>query len=1798
MKQRHGASRLGGLLKRRLLPAILSLSMAVSLALPGGLFAAAAGGFETNLTNLHGLSGTWTAEDDGFHGASAGGDNFAIADDVVGADDLFIYEADITSDITNPDFNASLIYGLKNPSTPSERFYNFGVMPGSNQYIRFDQTNGAPLSGVQTGAIEEKDTYHVKIVRNSQTEFEFFIDDTLVYKTTHDNFEGGYVGMMTNDKGVWQNVKLTITGSTQGFVSNLTGWTAQSGTWTETPQGYASDCAGNCFLLSDKALSGDALFTYEVDMTPESNNNGLAFGVKDPQNPTARWYCFSVEGDNILIFNQTDGNPGDSLRIIPLTEEEKGMDTYHLKVVRKDASTFEYYLGERLVQTETYAAYEGGTFGLLSTGKAVFQNVSLTEEGTSIAGFTSNLSGWHGVSGTWNFTQDGYEGNCAGNQFAMSGKEIGDDVLFVYEADMTPKANASGIVFGVQNPDDPITRWYCFNVERTADGGSNTMLFDQTNGIPNVLRAEPLTEEEKAKDTYHMKVVREGETTFKFYLDDREVFVQDFAGFEGGYFGVMSTGNGIFNNVNFTETGKVAGEGFVTNLSGWRGVSGTWSETEDGFKGSGAGNVFAMSTKAVNSHDPFTFEADMELPLEETAGGITFGVKDPQNPSGKWFCINVDRGGPLSRIFAQTNGNPDFIQDFPLTDDEKVQTTFHLKVVREVEDGPVKFYLGDRLLLEKELTTFEGGYFGVMSCNSTVTFNHVYYTINGSDAAFSSNLTGWRGVNGTWTTEAGGFQGVSTGGNTWAIAEDFEIDGNTSFIFEGDMELKAGNHAGGLIFGVKDPDNPAGYPSQWYCIMAAKGDGNFMAFAHKDNSPQFIETAGLSDGDKATEIYHLRVEYLESKTANFYINGTLYKSISLPNFEGGYFGVMVSGPTTATFDNVNYYRATTPKLDGMELIGAEMDKPFDPAEHSYWAEVDHSVSSVKVKTDFDDTLYSVTVGEQQAAPGEEVSVNLADGLNTVRVVVRDPGSDLSDTYTINVTRQPDPDTLYHETARPQLHFTPYMYQMNDPNGLLYDDATGLYHLFFQCNRPFDTGVEGLSGTTSWGHAISKDMINWRELPLAITPDELGWAYSGSGVIDRYNTSGLFEEDPSDPDYTPPGSRIVLFYANVAGDTTHGYAKESMAYSTDGGQTFIKYEGNPVVKNPGNMYGAGLRDPKVFWYEDETMENGGIWVMVTVGELHIFTSHNLIDWKHCGRPEINGQVFDSECPDLYPLPVDGDPNNVKWVYTGGGIFYVIGHMEKTGEDTVMFVPETDKLYALNGIADQGPGNPAPETYATQTFHNEKLGRTISISWLRDPSGLWKDKNWNSAQSLPMEHSLHTVDGQVKLFSYPAEEVNSMRDEKILDLKDIQVDENSENVLKDIQATLCDMDATITLGTATQVGFKLRTGEAGGGQELVITYNREDGKLYVDKTKTGGGSYLGVYEPDLTLMEGDQINLRMILDQICFDVYGNYGEAAVAGLIYTEFENAGMEFFANGTATIDSLEIYSMKQMDRTTDFPDPVVPTELSDLELSNGTLAPAFDKDTLSYTATVANPVSSVKVMPTYTGDTAVTVNGKDVASGSYSEDIALDVGPNAITVAAGDKTYTITVTREEEEQPPVGEKPLLDGLELSEGALIPAFDKGTFSYTAAVGNEVEGVQVKAFFADGITAMLGEEALESGVYSEEIPLRVGENEIIVTLSLEGEESEYVIVVTREEEAVTEPEPTPGTDKPSIPGSDEDQVGGGDWDWPSGSGNDSTNGSGSGEKENPASGDSSMVAGALAVLALSAGAVVVLSRKKK
>ncbi|MBO4422912.1 MAG: GH32 C-terminal domain-containing protein, partial [Clostridia bacterium] len=781
--------------------------------------------------------------------------------------------------------------------------------------------------------------------------------------------------------------------------------------------------------------------------------------------------------------------------------------------------------------------------------------------------------------------------------------------------------------------------------------------------------------------------------------------------------------------------------------------------------------------------------------------------------------------------------------------------------------------------------------------------------------------TQFRGLTGEWRYDGDAFVGRSGGrGDTFAISDEI-IGADDLFIYEATVtsDTSDPDFNASLIFGLKNPNDPK---ERFYDFGIMTANSRYIRFDQTNGYPE----SGIDVGNMKTKknTYGLKIVRVSKENFEYYVDGELVLSRSHPDFEGGHIGMMTNDD--GRYENVKFTVTgkveKDPTLDGITMTGGELDSGFSPDDRAYWSYVPFETKSVYFSLSFDGDKYKAVINKTVCRAGADKKIALKQGNNEVKIAVTDRSNGVSSIYTVNVVREPDAETLYKEITRPQYHFTPYSYQMNDPNGLVYDSSTGEYHLFFQCNRPFDTGVEGLTGTTSWGHAVSKDLLHWEELPLAVMPDELGMAWSGSAVIDADNTSGLFDET------TPPGSRIVLFYASVGGDTQYGYAKESMAYSKDGGRTFIKYEGNPVVKNPNNRYGGGLRDPRVFRYVDETMDGGGIWVMVTVGELNIFTSHDLKNWKSCGRPVgADGKYFDSECPDLYPLPVDGDENNVKWVYTGGGIFYIIGHMEKTGADTVMFVPETERIYALNGIADQGAGNPAPETYATQTFSADPKGRRVSISWLRDPSLYFEDKHWNSAQSIPVEHSLKTVNGKIKLFSYPAEEVDAQRGDVLFSLEDSTVTPQSGNILDGVRSLCCDIVASIVPGDATELGFKVRAGKNAGGQELVVRYDRAAKKLYVDKMKSGGGSYLGVYEPDITEDADGRITLRIMLDRICFDVYGNGGEAAVAGLVYSDMKNDGMEFFTNGDCTIEYLTVYDMDTNGRQDAPPEDTADTE-------------------------------------------------------------------------------------------------------------------------------------------------------------------------------------------------------------------------------------------------------------------------------
>ncbi|MFJ8364288.1 GH32 C-terminal domain-containing protein [Streptomyces sp. NPDC093984] len=254
------------------------------------------------------------------------------------------------------------------------------------------------------------------------------------------------------------------------------------------------------------------------------------------------------------------------------------------------------------------------------------------------------------------------------------------------------------------------------------------------------------------------------------------------------------------------------------------------------------------------------------------------------------------------------------------------------------------------------------------------------------------------------------------------------------------------------------------------------------------------------------------------------------------------------------------------------------------------------------------------------------------------------------------------DTLYQEQYRPQFHFTPAQNWMNDPNGLIY--YKGQYHLFFQYNPEGNTW-----GNMSWGHAVSTDLVHWKQLPLAIPQDDQEMIFSGSVVLDKNNSTGFGTKA------NPP---MVAVYTSQQKAT--GKQEQALAYSTDGGTTWKKYSGNPVL----DIDSTNFRDPKVFWYAPTHS-----WLMAVAlsdqRKVSFYSSPDLKKWTHLsdfGPAGATGGVW--ECPDLFPLPVDGNPKKTKWVLVvgtqsiagGTGTQYFTGDFDGkkfTSDDPATYTP---------------------------------------------------------------------------------------------------------------------------------------------------------------------------------------------------------------------------------------------------------------------------------------------------------------------------------------------------------------------------------------------------------------------------------------------------------------------------------------------------------------------------------------------
>ncbi|WP_020473980.1 glycoside hydrolase family 32 protein [Zavarzinella formosa] len=347
------------------------------------------------------------------------------------------------------------------------------------------------------------------------------------------------------------------------------------------------------------------------------------------------------------------------------------------------------------------------------------------------------------------------------------------------------------------------------------------------------------------------------------------------------------------------------------------------------------------------------------------------------------------------------------------------------------------------------------------------------------------------------------------------------------------------------------------------------------------------------------------------------------------------------------------------------------------------------------------------------------------------------------------------DALYREPLRPQLHFSPRRGWTNDPNGMVFAD--GEYHLFFQHN-PYGWHW----GNMHWGHAVSKDLVRWEELPIALYPPKFDdMAFSGSAVVDKANTSGWKK-----------GDNELL----VAAFTSTGRG-ECIAYSNDRGRTWTEYEGNPVVKHAG-------RDPRLLW--DSVSKT---WIMAVYDEkdrkqwIVFHTSPDLKKWTEQSR--IDGFF---ECPDIFELPVDGDATKRKWVLTAANSDYMIGSF-----DGKSFTPETAKLKGHRGRG----------FYAAQTFSHDPKGRVVQMGWFQLAT---PGMSFNQAMTIPLELKLVGTKDGPRLSWTPVKELEQLRAKThSFGPMELKVGEDS---LKGIKGELLEVRAEIEPGEAAEVKFVVR------------------------------------------------------------------------------------------------------------------------------------------------------------------------------------------------------------------------------------------------------------------------------------------------------------------------------------------------------------------------------------------------------
>ncbi len=492
---------------------------------------------------------------------------------------------------------------------------------------------------------------------------------------------------------------------------------------------------------------------------------------------------------------------------------------------------------------------------------------------------------------------------------------------------------------------------------------------------------------------------------------------------------------------------------------------------------------------------------------------------------------------------------------------------------------------------------------------------------------------------------------------------------------------------------------------------------------------------------------------------------------------------------------------------------------------------------------------------------------------------------------VDVKTAPD-NSYYKEQYRNQLHFSPEANWMNDPNGMVFYE--GEYHLFYQY-YPDST----VWGPMHWGHAVSPDMVSWEHLPIALYPDSLGLIFSGSAVYDAENTSGFGEKGK--------GPLIAIFtHHDMAGEKaqTKTFQYQSIAYSNDKGRTWTKYADNPVVSNPGIK---DFRDPKVIWHAESEK-----WIMVFAAydKVRIYNSPNLKDWTYQSEFGIPGDKRLWECPDLFPMKVEGT-DLTKWV--------LITSIQKEGPNggtaTSYFVGGFDGKEFKGDFKNQKWLDYGKDNYALVTWANvpKEDGRILALGWMSNwqYAQIVPSKKWRSAMTLARSLTLHKEkNNDFKIRSMPVKELAKIEGKS--HTVDAKVYNETTEIYSSAAQTLFKINLSFKKPASNTIGIRLSNDAS---EYVDIEFDGVANRFAINREKSGkvdfSADFPGIHFGEVDY-EQETVDMLLYVDHASVELFADQGQCVMTEICFPTKPFSKIELLVKkGSAELISGSITELK-----------------------------------------------------------------------------------------------------------------------------------------------------------------------------------------------------------------------------------------------------------------------------------------------